>query len=470
PGCFNPQNPDDNQFCHTCGSKLLLNQRYRAIKPLSQGGFGKTFLAVDLHIPSFPKCVIKQLFFNNYDPVTYRKVVSLFRQEAIRLDELGKHPQIPELLAYFEQNKYLYLLQEFIEGKTLHEDLQETGIYDEQKIKALLLDMLPVLQFVHEKNVIHRDIKPPNIMRRKSDNHLILIDFGISKQISETNLLQTGTIVGTVDYMSPEQARGKVFPGSDIYSLGVSCIYLLTGEKPGNMFDVVEEKWNWRDYLRGYTVSNSLGKILDKMIESSVKNRYQNAGEILADIQKINQQTQVIMQPRQMLASGNQLYAKTEIMGQKQPAKIEDLIDQVKIDYYKLQELLRLHKWKEGDQETWHLLCQSLGKETGRYIFISDLRKIPLPDLLMIDLLWQKYTDNRFGFRVQKEIFESVGKEYNLFCQKVGWPLHQPYIPDKELQFTKKAPRGHLPSRKWVGGTNWWEHLETMSSRFDENF
>lgn len=186
PFCPNPQHTNDGKFCLTCGSKLLLKERYRAIKPLGQGGFGRTFLAVDEDKPSKPRCVIKQFFPQAQGTSTVEKAVELFTQEAMRLDELGKHPQIPELLAYFTQDDRQYLVQEFIDGLNLAEELAQRGAFNEAEIRHLLNDLLPVLQFCHERQVIHRDIKPENIIQRRSTasaiGNLVLVDFGLQKQ------------------------------------------------------------------------------------------------------------------------------------------------------------------------------------------------------------------------------------------------------------------------------------------------
>ncbi|NEP41588.1 MAG: protein kinase, partial [Okeania sp. SIO2H7] len=166
PQCQNPQNREGLQFCEACGAKLLLRERYRAIKPLGRGGFGKTFLAVDEDKPSKPPCVIKQFLpqVANND----RKAAELFQQEAVRLDQLGKHPQIPDLLAHFQQDSNQYLVQEYIDGPNLAQQLAQTGPFKESQIKELLEDLLPVLDFIHQHKVIHRDIKPANIIRRSS--------------------------------------------------------------------------------------------------------------------------------------------------------------------------------------------------------------------------------------------------------------------------------------------------------------
>jgi serine/threonine protein kinase len=161
PNCLNTFSPDGNKFCIQCGQTLapLFRNRFRVIRLLGEGGFGKTFEARDTDKMDEP-CVIKQFFPQVQGTAALEKATELFQQEAKRLYELGEHPQIPHLIAYFEQDKRLYLVQELIEGQNLLEELQQQGTFSEEKIKELLDDLLPVIQFIHERGVIHRDIKP----------------------------------------------------------------------------------------------------------------------------------------------------------------------------------------------------------------------------------------------------------------------------------------------------------------------
>jgi len=293
PRCPKPQNPDNIKFCQTCGSKLLLKERYRAIKPIGQGGFGITFLAVDEDKPSKPRCVIKQFYPQAQGTNTVQKAVELFTQEAMRLDELGKHPQIPELLAYFTQDDRQFLVQEFIDGQNLAEESAQNGAFNETQIRQLLNNLLSVLQFCHQRQVIHRDIKPENIIRRASSNELVLVDFGAAKIASKTALNQTGTSIGSPEYVAPEQIRGKAIFASDIYSLGATCIRLLTERSPFDSYDINNDTWIWRQYLKT-PINQELGRVLDKMLESIPVRRYQTVDEVLRDL---NQQPHLAATP-----------------------------------------------------------------------------------------------------------------------------------------------------------------------------
>lgn len=439
-GCLYSQNPDTAKVCFKCGEQLLLNHRYHLLRRISQGSFGITFLALDEQIASQPRCVIKQFHFPAQYGRNCQQAVKLFRQEAVRLDEL-QHPQIPKLLGYFEQGNQLYLVEEWIPGQTLKEELQQNGVFNEQQIQQLLKDLLPVLQFIHDKQIIHRDIKPANIIRRSAVGELVLIDFGIAKHITATALLQTGTTIGSPEYIAPEQTRGKALPASDIYSLGVTCIYLLTDISPFDLFDVSCDRWIWRDYLlTGNTISKQLGEVLDQMLQNALSQRYKSATEVL---QALNSCPHTVQQQ-----------------------SINTLNSEVGVDYHKLRDLLAIQQWQLADQETWVVMCQALSKPIGSYFFMSDIAKLPCEDLQIIDQLWLKYSQGRFGFSVQKHIYESVDSDYVRFCSAVGWKLYNSNSPPNwQFPYYQSFPEGNFPSRVWAGGTQWWRHIDAVAAR-----
>ncbi|MFN5955695.1 MAG: SUMF1/EgtB/PvdO family nonheme iron enzyme [Dolichospermum sp.] len=289
--CLNPdclqQNPPDTIFCQHCGSKLILQERYRSVRVIGEGGFGRTFLAVDKQRLDTP-CVIKQFLPQQSGSAALEKATELFKQEAFRLRDLGKHSHIPDLLAFFPQEGRLYLIQEFIEGKNLLNELQQKGKFSESEVKQILVELLPILQFVHDNKVIHRDIKPENIIKSSQTGALFLIDFGVSKEVGGSVLSRVGTITGTPGYAPPEQLRGMVFPNSDLYSLAVTCIRLLTGhfqKDDGDdlIFDSMRMQWTWKQYV---SVSQELEIVLDKMLQDLPINRFQSAYEVLSSLEK----------------------------------------------------------------------------------------------------------------------------------------------------------------------------------------
>ncbi|KAB8333911.1 protein kinase [Scytonema tolypothrichoides VB-61278] len=290
PSCEKPQNPDGADFCQNCGTQLIpqLRNRYRIIQPLGGGGFGRTFLAEDEDKLN-EHCVVKQLAPQVQGTSALHKATELFQEEARRLQQLGEHRQIPTLYAYFRHDNYLYLVQQFIQGQTLRDELKQQGLFSEEKTWDLLRELLPVLKFVHEHQVIHRDIKPENIIRRSSEGarqDLVLIDFGVAKQLTGTSLEHTGTTIGSYGYAPMEQMKyGSAYPASDLFSLGVTCFYLLTGVHPSGLYMEQGYSWvmHWRQYLKS-RISPKLVIVLEKLLQKDIENRYQSADEVLQDL------------------------------------------------------------------------------------------------------------------------------------------------------------------------------------------
>lgn len=285
--CINPdclhRNPPQEEFCERCGHKLLLRERYRAIKPLSAGSFGKTFVAIDEDKPSRSYCVVKQFLPQAKDPFSLEKGSVLFEREARQLDELGKHPQIPELLAYFTEGNYKYLIQEYISGFELRKEQEQFGVFNEQKLLRFLYEILLILQFIHNRHIIHRDIKPENIIRRSRDRKLVLVDFGAVKELKGASVAPAGTVIGSMGYAAPEQWQGKATVASDLYSVGATSIYLLTGIQPSDLFDYLENQWIWRKKLGVNPISEGLGRILDSLLALPLSQRYACVEEVLKD-------------------------------------------------------------------------------------------------------------------------------------------------------------------------------------------
>ncbi|WP_338038443.1 serine/threonine-protein kinase [Neosynechococcus sphagnicola] len=287
PACPQPENLTHTERCQACGSSLLLRDRYRVIQSLGQGGFGATFLAKDESLPGQPNCVIKQLRPTATAPHVVQMARELFEREAKTLGKIGDHPQVPRLLDYFANNQEFYLVQEYISGPTLQQEVKQNGPFTEAGVKQFLSELLPVLQYVHSQQVIHRDIKPANIIRRLQDVKLVLIDFGAVKdQVSQTTLMGEGGqtaltnfAIGTAGFAPPEQMAMRPVYASDIYALGVTCIYLLTGKSPKDLdYDPATGEMLWQKHVHA---SDHFISVLKKMLEVSVRHRYQSANEVL---------------------------------------------------------------------------------------------------------------------------------------------------------------------------------------------
>jgi serine/threonine-protein kinase len=269
----------------------ILNHRYRVVRVLASGGFGDTFLAEDSFLPSKRLCVIKQLKLLSNNSQVYEIVQARFQREAAILEELGRaSSQIPELYAYFEESGRFYLVQEWIEGQTLASKVRREGVVSEFAVKQLLEKTLPVLGHIHDRGIIHRDIKPDNVILRHSDGLPVLIDFGAVKESVGTMVNSQGQtvssiVIGTPGYMPPEQGVGRPLFSSDLYSLGLTCIYLLTGKQPQELptNHHTGEFAAWRTYAP--TVSDQLTEILDRSIRYHPRDRFVTAQDMLAALQ-----------------------------------------------------------------------------------------------------------------------------------------------------------------------------------------
>ena len=268
----------------------LLNNRYQIIRTIGSGGFGETFLAEDTYMPSALRCVIKQLKPVENNPQIYQLIQERFQREAAILEELGKaSSQIPCLYAYFVEAGQFYLVQEFVEGITLTNLLMQSGKQSESSVKEILINLLPVLNYVHSKGIIHWDIKPDNIILRSSDNQPVLIDFGAVRETVATMVNSQGNttssiVIGTPGFMPSEQAAGRPTFSSDLYALGLTAIYLLTGKIPQQLeTDSLTGEIIWRQYIP--SISPSFAAVLEKAINSHQRDRFPTAQAMLEAIQ-----------------------------------------------------------------------------------------------------------------------------------------------------------------------------------------
>lgn len=307
PGCPRPLNHfvdlDDKvtlktaqqKFCTACGMPLILAGRYIPSRLLGQGGFGAAFLARDRFTPAMRPCVVKQFQpSGDLNPPQLKIAQDLFEREAETLEQLGStHPQIPDLFAFFplatpgiqagKEDQFFYLVQEFIDGQDLEAELRTKGKFSESEVLMVLQEILNVLKFVHQNGSIHRDLKPSNIMRDRK-GRLFLLDFGAVKQkVNQAAGVGGGsnrsTGIFTPGYAPPEQMAGaEVYPSSDLYALAATCIHLLTGTHPQDLYDGYNNAWNWRTQAQ---VSDHLGDVLDRMLLSVPNQRFQSAQEVL---------------------------------------------------------------------------------------------------------------------------------------------------------------------------------------------
>jgi serine/threonine protein kinase len=262
---------------------LLLQQRYRLIKPMGKGGSFKTFLAVDESYTTSVPCIIQEIPYQEQKADIYINKVQ-------KLQSLGKYQQFPTLLAYFAENQFFYLVFEYIKGDNVACLLAKQGTYNEAQIWQFLNNLLPAIKLLHDTHIIHRDINPENIillnysqsnrLGNELASELILVDFASIKLVNGIEDVIDHNIIGSPEYAAPEQISGNPVFASDLYSLGVTCIYLLTQISPFELFDAYNNMWLWRDYLTN-PVSDRLGDILDQLIQPDLKARFQSAHAVM---------------------------------------------------------------------------------------------------------------------------------------------------------------------------------------------
>lgn len=283
PACPHPTNKDSAIACAACGWPLRVGDRYRCQRVLGQGGFGRTYLAIDEGRDPPQCCVVKQMaaVVNTRRPDAQQR----FHREADRLASLGQHPQIPALLDVVDSAQGQFLVQEYIPGPNLEQLMARSpDVEREALVQRVLYELLPVLSHMHEHSVIHRDIKPANVIAPPAPRPLALVDFGAAKAIADPEQLKlTATVIGSAGYAAPEQALGKAVFASDIFSLGMTGLHLLTGLHPFELYSVSDDAWVWRPYAPD-SVSPALGRVLDRMVNRRLPERYSTPQAVLADL------------------------------------------------------------------------------------------------------------------------------------------------------------------------------------------
>lgn len=323
-----------------------LTGRYKIVKQLGGGGFSHTFIAEDGYLPDRPTCVIKQLKPASSQADILKISRELFDNEAKVLYRLGRHECIPSLLAHFEEDEEFFLAQELIEGDVLTQEIKRGECLGEQYTIDFLTDILQTLGFVHRQQVIHRDIKPSNLIRRASDNKIVLIDFGAVKEVSTQPISQLGhtssLVIGSPGYMPNEQYSGKTMFASDIYAIGVIAIQALTGLLPNQIpEDPITSEFCWRDRTK---VTPTLADVIDKMVRFDFRQRYQSANAVLEALQPLlmQSQAQTILSELKPLNIGEPPIANPPAEATKSPQ--EKLIDEVSDDLEMSEDPVRAKK------------------------------------------------------------------------------------------------------------------------------
>ncbi len=425
-------------------NRTLLS-RYQIIEKLDRGGFGETYLAVDRALPSQPKCIVKHLQPVDPNPSVFAIAKKLFDREAKILDRLGEFEYIPRLYAHFEEEGQFYLVQEYIDGNELSEEIQPDRQWNERETFNLVREILEILNVVHREKVIHRDIKPSNIMRRKQDGKLILIDFGSVKETMTVNKhgkTDSTIAIGTPIYMPVEQCSGNPRLASDLYALGMLAIEALTGLKPDELpRNPKTLEPIWRDRTN---VSDSFAKVLDKMVCYDFKYRYNNASDALKALLAND-----AMSPQQ---PKNRWFWRAIATFVSISAGVVTIVLINQPDYSKLEKYLATQQWQKADLETDRILLKAAGKKHS--LDEESIEHLSCQTLTHLDRLWLTHSRQRFGFSVQKQIYLETGNNFNrhtelnyrVFGDRLDWRIFGTWKYYNELNFTQIAPKGHLPS------------------------
>lgn len=290
-------------------SEMRLNQilhtHYQIVKCLGSGAFGQTYLAKNVSLPDTPLCVIKQLKLQTSGAISFETAKALFEREIAILRQLGSHQYIPQIFDDFNVDREFYFVQEYIEGKTLREEFDRKLPWNESQAVQFLKEILKILEFVHRQGVIHRDVKPENIIRRSPDQALFLIDFGAAKQTLAVDQSITSTIVHSRGYSPPEQLAGLPNFNSDIYALGMTTIEGLTNVNPAALPQLRDPETQAIMWAENLEISNQFKRILSKMTCINPRDRYSSTSLVLKNLDALEAKCFVVN------SGGN--YTPTEI-------------------------------------------------------------------------------------------------------------------------------------------------------------
>jgi CHASE2 domain-containing sensor protein/predicted Ser/Thr protein kinase len=431
--------------------KTLQGGRYRIIAALGSGGFGQIYVAEDTNRPGNPRCVVKHLQPASREIGFLETARRLFNTEAEILEKLGRHDQIPQLYAYFEENAEFYLVQEFVDGCSLSDELSGSDKLNETQVISLLQDILNVLEFVHSHQVIHRDIKPSNLIRRQQDSKVILIDFGAVKEIrnqivNDSEQSEITVAIGTKGYMPNEQSAGKPRYNSDIYAVGIVAIQALTGLRPSKLDeDPNTGEILWRDKIQ---VSDGLANIIDKMVCYDFRVRYQSASEVLSALQQLTNPQQV-KSWKKFIRNGLAIVSASWLLTTGLVLGIADLKIVQPLELAAYDRMMRL---RFATNLFWNLSYEDKQPEENdsRLLVIditeNDLKRYQssLPSSLLNQLLTklQSYQPRIIGLNIyqhQQKLAVNIKRQDNIItaCTTTGTQINSPAIPADNIGFDR---------------------------------
>lgn len=413
---------------------FLQNGKYTIEKVLKEGGFGLTYLAQD---QAGTPVVIKTLNQKVQQRSDFAQCQQDFVNEALRLAKCI-HPNIVNIYELIQEDALWCMVMEYVDGFDLANRVEKEGALTEKEALKYIKEMGEAVCLVHQRGFLHRDIKPYNILVRKQQNEAVLIDFGLAREFTP-NLTQIHTEYRSTGFAPIEQYDRRALRGAytDVYGLAATLYAILTGKVP-------EAAPNRDRSVAKYQEDPLIPpKSLNPEISDSVND---------AIIQGLAIEPED--RPQTMLAWLNLLNIELDDKYYLKPIHSEEIPEvlssewtsAVGMDYSQLRDLLATGQWQEADQETANVLLKVYGREQEGKFNLEDVKNLPCRDLRTIDQLWKEWSQGRFGFGIQNQIWESVEQNYDAFCDRVGWRLDHNWLPYNRLSFEVTAPEGHLPS------------------------
>ena len=413
------------------GKPLKQRPQYVIEKIIGEGGFGITYKArhQDLNFP----VVIKTPNSRLCRDANYPRFVEGFRKEGRTLAKISQnhHPNIVRIIDFFEEDNLPCLVMDFVKGENLYHLIQDKGILSEKIAIDYIKQIADALSLCHENGIIHRDAHPGNMILRENSNTVILIDFGLAGNVNSQSINQAANLAfAPWEQMLETEKSANI----DVYTLAASLFYLVTGDTP---IASLARKMSNRDLIEpkqlNSRISDKLNQAIVKGLELEPKNRPQSMEEWVALFPSISDEN-----------NGKEVQLKSA----------------VGMDYRKLRDLLKAWKWEEAEKETLRVMLVVAKREKEGWLENEDIDNFPCEDLRTIDQLWVKYSNDKFGFSVQKRIYQSFGgtREYNYetwnkFVDRVGWRKGENWLYYNDITFEKTALEGHLPAfgslHKW---------------------
>ena len=436
--------------------------KYLIEEYLGGGGFGETYRAQNRH--EGKSVAIKTLnLFQQFQP-DFAKTQNKFLKEAMSLAKC-RHPHIVEVYDIFREGDFNCMVMELIDGIDLATHLKENGRLSEQKALSMIQQLGDALTCVHKQNLTHRDVKPENIMLRKRGMEAVLIDFGLARQATLSGKLMTNSSRGTEHYAPIELAeqRSQLGPYTDVYSLAATLYNMLTDQKPipSPGRKIIDPFIQPKQYDN--KISDRVNAAIVKGMELEPQNRPQSVQEWL-DL--LIPKPVVLSSPK---ASPQPAQKTFETPPKPVAAETTRVVSAVGMDYINLlRNLLADKKWKEADGVTFTLMLKVADREKEGRLDTESIDKFPCEDLRIIDQLWVEYSNGRFGFSVQKRIYQSLGgtREYNWevwnkFGDKVGWIKNNRWLCYNDLTFSDLAVQAHLPCMALLGWSGLWRRWDS---------